>query len=182
MPTYTYRCEACGHRTEGFHAARKRLSLECDKCGKSPMTWQFPCPNLQTEKTFLANRDDGFANDNHSRQAAKAKARAAGVNTAGMVYCPSLCPLGERLSPKAWVSGKAEAKRICRQNNWYSEDLGVRPAKIDAEPEPYRVADDLVAEEVDSIVESQGGDVSPKERVELSHQVRERVTPVGRTA
>ncbi len=176
MPTYTYQCGTCGHKTEGFHAAHERLSLKCDECGESPMTWQFPVPAVHSDKTFLANRDDGFGTDNRSRQQAMAKARAAGVSTAGMVYCGGLCPPGEPLSPKAWIAGKADVKRICRENNWGSEDLGIRPAKIDADPEPYRVADDLVANEVERIVEDSNGDMSSRERENLSHDVRERLT------
>ncbi len=69
-------------------------------------------------------------------------------------------------------------KRICHKNNWSSEDLGIKAAKIDADPEPYRVADDLVANEVERIVEDKSGDVSPKELKTLNHEVRERLTGV----
>ena len=179
MPTYTYKCDSCGHKAEEFHAAGERLSLDCVKCGTAPMTWQFPCPNLHTDTTFLANRDDGFGSDSASRKLAKAKAKAAGVSTSGMVYCPSLCPPGESLSPKAWIGGKADIKRICRKNNWSSADLGIKADKIDAEPKPYRVADDLVNNEVERIVDRQGGGASPKERTKLSREARERLAGVN---
>lgn len=33
MPTYEYKCEACGHQFERFHRATMRLK-ECPKCEK----------------------------------------------------------------------------------------------------------------------------------------------------
>lgn len=176
MPSYTYKCDQCGHETEWLHAVHTRASLECNSCGHAPMTWQFPCPNIQTETTFLANRDDGFGTDERSRKRAYAKARAAGVNPSGKIYCPSLCPLGEPLSPKAWVNDKADIKRICRKNNWSSETLGVTADKIEVAPKPYRVADDIVTDAVDRVVTERGGDVSPREHKTLRRETRERLT------
>ncbi len=175
MPTYTYKCDACGNETDALHAAKDRVRLRCAKCNAEPMVWQFPCPNLSTDTTFLANRDDGFGSDNRSRMRAMAKARAAGVSTAGMVYCPGLCPKDEPLSPKAWVGGKADIKRICRENNWGSPEMGITATNHDTEPAPYRVADDLVKGEVDRIVQDNRGDVSPKERKQLTLDVAKRL-------
>jgi len=177
MPTYKYKCDDCGYEEDAIHKPSQRIVLACQRCGFAPLRWQFPHPHLHTDTTFMANRDDGFGNDNRSRMAARAKAKAAGVSTSGMVYMPGLCPPGQRLSPKAWIGGKADVKRICRENNWGCEQLGVRAAESGAEPEPYRVADDLVENEVDRIVERNAGDVTPTERDKLTHEVRERLTP-----
>lgn len=176
MPSYTYKCDKCGHAIDRLHAPRTRVTLPCSECGHEYPTWQFPCPNIQSETTFLANRDDGFGNDNRSRRVAMARAKAAGVSTAGKLYCPGLCPPGESLSPKAWITDKADARRICRENNWSSETLGVKSDRIETEPKPYRVADDLVADEVKRVVKSREGDVSPKEHENLKHEVREQLT------
>lgn len=175
MPTYRYRCDQCDAVEEHLHRSNKRFYIKCPGCGHAPMTWQFPTPNVQTGSTWLANRDDGFGTDDFRRKRAYAKARAAGVNPSGKVYCPSLCPLGEPLSPKAWISDKADAKAICQANNWSSDDLGVKSRPVEKDPEPYHVAPDLVQDEVERIVESREGDVSPKEHEELFHTTAERL-------
>jgi len=175
MPTYTYKCDDCGYETERIHAARTRASIECSACEKL-LTWQFPCPNIKTDTTFLANRGDGFGNDSNSRKLAHAKARAAGVNPTGKVYCPSLCPKGERLSPKAWVNDTADIKRICKDNNWSSETLGVKAVDKATEPAPYRVADDIVRDEVAKTVLERQGDISAREQKTLVAETRERLT------
>uniref|UniRef100_A0A6M3IN53 Uncharacterized protein n=2 Tax=viral metagenome TaxID=1070528 RepID=A0A6M3IN53_9ZZZZ len=138
------------------------------------MTWQFPCPNIQSDATFLANRDDGFGNDNVKRKRAHALARAAGVNPTGKIYCPSLCPPGEPFSPKAWISDKSDIKRICRKNNWDCPDMGVKAHSVESEPKPYQVADSLVEEEVQKRVAAANGNVTPRERLDMKHEIAER--------
>ncbi len=176
MPTYAYVCDECGHRIERLHKPAERLRETCTQCGHAPMTWQFPTPNLHTETTWLANRDDGFGEDERSRKIAYAKARKAGVNPTGKVYCPSLCPLGESFSPEAWVDSKHQARQKCKQNNWYSEDLGVTPAPLDNDPKPYQVADDVVQNEVVRVVEARKGDLSARERKTIVDDTRERLS------
>ena len=173
MPSYTYKCE-CGYASEQIHGPKKRLRLFCPVC-EGKLQWQFPCPNLHTDTTWLANRDDGFGADNTSRQRAYAKARAAGVNPVGKVYCPSLCRPGVPLDPEAWVTGKADVKRVCRKNNWSSPEMGVKADKIAEDPGPYRVAPDIVQNEVERIEYETGGDLTAKERKELPEATAERL-------
>lgn len=178
MPTYTYHCDNCHHEIEDIHDAKTRLRLTCEACDWTPMTWRFPSPNIQTDSTFLANhRDDGFGADDASRKIAYARARAAGVNPTGKVYCPSLCPSGERLSPSAWINSKADVKARCRANGWGSPQMGIKPVQIDEAPKPYRVADDIVDGEVARVVRDNDGDVTPRERKQLTERVREQLTP-----
>lgn len=35
MPTYEYKCNACGHRFERFHGMSARPAKRCPKCGRS---------------------------------------------------------------------------------------------------------------------------------------------------
>jgi putative FmdB family regulatory protein len=40
MPTYDYRCLACGHATEIFHSIHARPKRKCPACGKSRLERQ----------------------------------------------------------------------------------------------------------------------------------------------
>jgi putative FmdB family regulatory protein len=37
MPTYDYRCSACGHELEVFQSIREAALKKCPKCGKSKL-------------------------------------------------------------------------------------------------------------------------------------------------
>jgi len=40
MPTYDYRCNACGHTLERFHAPDEKVSRTCPQCRKRQLTRQ----------------------------------------------------------------------------------------------------------------------------------------------
>ena len=40
MPTYDYRCNACGHELEIFHSITEAPKRKCPKCGKSKLERQ----------------------------------------------------------------------------------------------------------------------------------------------
>jgi len=173
MPTYTYYCEECGSEQEILHAAGAPKRY---KCCDTVMQRRFPSPNLVTDTTFMANRKDGLEHMPSMRKQAYAKARAAGVNPTGKVYCSGLCPLGESLSPKAWISSKDDARKRIREMGATSESLGVKGPAPSA-PKPYRVADSIVQGEVEKIVARRGGDLSSRERRTLVNDTRERLSP-----
>ena len=37
MPTYDYRCEACGHTFDAFQAMKDAVLTDCPECGKASL-------------------------------------------------------------------------------------------------------------------------------------------------
>lgn len=132
----------------------------------------FPCPNVQSSTTFMANRDDlGFGTDEVARKRAVAKARARGISTSGY-YNPQL---------QMWIDSKDQLRRVCEQRGLQCEGLvNVKGREPDVKPEPYRVADDIVEREVETVLADSGNpEISRKERATLTEDTRERLSPVG---
>lgn len=170
MPTYTYRCDHCGHAHAELHPAGERLSLGCPDCGTTPLEWQFPVPCLDTDTTFMANRDDGFGSNELGRRQAYAKARREGASTSG-TYSPQL---------QAWIDGKADVKRICEKKGWGCSGgvtVAVPPSECNPGDKPYQAADNLVCDEVDKIVRTQhGGRVTAQQRQDLTESASKRLS------
>lgn len=177
MPTYTFDCTRCA-RSEEAIVPKTQKTGRCPAC-QSKMTRRFPTPNIQTETTWLANRDDGFGDNIRGRRAAIARARAAGVSTSGKVYCPSLCRRGQQYDPQAWVADKADAARVARENNWDSPDLGVRSRPVEKESKPYEVADDIVARRLGAEVERREGDMTDKEQKDYFFDTKKKLSGKG---
>ena len=173
--TYVYRCWKCGtrHRIEQGDTT-ERMDLKCSRCQRSLLRVN-QVPGLVTDSVFMSGRyhDDGFTSD-WARKRALAKAKAAGVDTNGAVYCPELCPPGESLSPKAWVKDRADVARRVRELGKGCEGMvNVRAPDVEPEPErPYQAAPDIVEARVKRKLNEIGGDASPKEVA----QIRERET------
>ncbi len=58
MPTYDYRCEACGHEFEEMQSFKADPLKTCPKCGQdapAPTVWHRRCSALQGER-FLRDR------------------------------------------------------------------------------------------------------------------------------
>lgn len=145
-------------------------------------TLPFGLCNLNTDTTFMANRDDGLQCDKATRKRAYAKARAAGVNPTGKTYCPGLARLGVRHDPQAWINGKADVKRVCKsRGSSCTGSVNVKASATDVEPEPYRVADDLVERQVNETIEQNDLRPTPKQRTELTEAAHEKLMPVGGT-
>lgn len=132
-------------RRKGFpHVHAKRLAH-----GK----WQGI--GLKTDKTFMAGRQqqDEFDGNKRLRATAEAKARAAGVSPTGKFYCAGLAK--ERSDPEAWITGEADVRRICNERGYGCEgSVNVKQPEFETEDDsgPYRVADDIVNEEIDQRV------------------------------
>lgn len=171
MPRYSYRCCDCEHTIEVVQtvAEMKRLCdrLRCQRC-EGRLQFVFPVVNVCTSTTFMANRDDGFGLDDVARKRAYKKARAQGINPTGKVWMPGL---------NAWIEGRDDVKHICEARGLGCQGAGLnvkaRQPENPPEEKPYRVADDIVANEVERIVEDQKGDVGPKERKQLAETIRE---------
>jgi hypothetical protein len=138
-------------------------------------TLPYGLPYLQTDTEFMSgsHEQDGLGQNTPRRKRAMALARRFGVSTAGR-YCPQLARYPG--DPRAWIHGKEDVRRICREDGKGCEDLGVPLPEVDNTPKPYEVADDLVEREVSRIVtEEAGGDVTPKERADLKKETKTRL-------
>ena len=154
------------------------MILQCEEFSRyrrrkvPPLRATIPFPNIQTNKTFMANRDDGFGTDELGRKMAYAKAKAQGVSTSGKFYNPQL---------QMWVESKDQIKKVCEERGLQCEGLvNVKGREPDTEPKPYRIADDIVQREVERTIRDSGEtEIGPKEWTELTETTRERLMPVG---
>lgn len=172
MPLYEYRCRDCGHCVELLQTVKEmhevRSRLRCQKC-EGKMAWQFPRRiALVTDTTFLANRDDGFGNDEVARKRAYAKARRNGTDIGGKFWSPQL---------NSWVGSKAEviAKARAKGRGVSGSVNAPAPELPPPEKKRYEVAEDMVQAAVQEVVEEHGGDVTPKERTQLVETTRGRL-------
>jgi len=170
--TYVYRCWKCKKRHKiAQDSDRERTDLKCMACGRSLLRVN-SAPGLVTDTTFMAGRDDGFGTNEWGRKRAREKAKAAGVNVEGAVYCPELCPPGESLSPKAWVRGRSDVVKKARELGYGVQGAVNAPAP-EVEPQekkPYRVNDEIVDRRVKRKLEEVGETVSKKEYQEMWHK------------
>lgn len=184
MPNYSFECDACRKKDDFLFRYENLPKFVRCECGGT-MQRLFPTPYIRSDNTFMrrTHLDDGFGGDNGERQRAYAKAKAAGVNPEGKKYMPGLCRPGVRYDPQAWVSGRGDVKRVCEKNGWGCEGaVNVKAVERDEpgpDERPYRIADDIIDREVETIVEKQGGKVSAKQRKRLKAEVREKRMPVG---
>ena len=186
MPSYTYRCTECNARLElsQTHAqmTEVRDQLRCQQC-EGRMQFVFPSPHLHTNTGFVAGWGDGFDDrPNPARDEAQQAARAGGVNPTGKTFCPGLGAPGVRNDPKAWVphdDPKDYIKKRCEELNYTCEGLvnvEQREPETDPTEGPYCVAESLVQEEVDRIVEGEHeGHIDAPKRADLVEATHERL-------
>jgi hypothetical protein len=133
------------------------------------MTWHFPGRfAIVGDTSFLANRDDGFGNDDVARKRAYAKARRNGTDIGGKFWSPEL---------NSWVGSRAEviakaAAKGCGVSGCVNAPAPELPLP---EKKRYEVAEDIVQAAVDDVVEDHGRDVTPKERAQLVESTRGRL-------
>lgn len=146
---------------------------------------RFPIPAIRTDATFFAGKATiDLPDKSPLTKLYKQRAAAAGVSTQGKHYFGKIADsMGD---PEAWVSSRADIKRVCEKRGWGCEGPGikVRPAVGPDEPgpyeKPYRVADDVVSEAAELRIEKDGlTDLTPKEKTRLREQVRSQITPDG---
>lgn len=189
MPMYTYTCEECGSRLEKLQTHAQMLvdktQLRCSRC-EGRMKHHFGVPAIRTETTFMNGVEDTFVGDERHRGRAMAKARAAGVNPNGKTFFPQLCAPGVVDDPRAWVSdanAQGEIRKRCEDLNYAADgDVTVKQREPATDPFEgrYRVADHIVQERVDAIVEREhGGTVSKKKRADLVEATAERLSGNG---
>lgn len=168
MPLYSYQCINCGSLIE-LRQSRPEM-VRCQRC-EGQMQFLFPVVNLHTNKTFVANRDDGFGLDNRGRKRAYAKAKAQGISTSGKFWSPQL---------NSWIGGKDDVVRICQQRGLTCEgSVNYKPPEKDPPPEKaYEVAPDIVQKEVQEIKTEHGHEMTAKELHELPEATKERLSGV----
>jgi len=136
-------------------------------------------PGVVTDTTFMAGRRDEFNGNNVLRRIYMERARAAGVNPTGKVYSGGLARFPG--DPKAWINDRSDVERIARDRgvrvegsincDYLPEDM------TDPFNEPYRVADELVEDEIDRIETESGEPVTGAKREDAREKIREQITP-----
>lgn len=99
-----------------------------------------------TERTFFENKAvDQFSDmPEWMAKGIMAKARAAGVVTAGKIYKPSLADSRGPADPQAWVSDLHDVKRVCIERNYHA-DGAVKHVAPEVAPKRERLAPDIVS-------------------------------------
>ncbi len=182
MPIYEFRCRDCEsveerHMTVATMLA-SRTNQQCSRC-EGAMAKIFSVPALKTDTRFFGgSSDDGFGNDNRSRQMFRKKCAAAGVTVSGKYY-GQLCRPGVTLDPFAQASTTGEIKKKLQMLGRGCEgSISVKAPDKQPEPEgPYRVADSIVEREVRNTIIDNKLRPTPKQRREMAETIRNDLTP-----
>lgn len=153
MPLYEYQCEDCGKRLELVQSVadmeREKNRLRCVCEGRLKKLVSVPAAIRGTYSDFWRDRDDGFRGNDKFRKRAYARARKAGVSTAGKTFIPQLCRDGVPFDPLAWVSDQSDVKARCAALNLSANGNVKHKARpIEQKPQPYRVAEHVVEQHV----------------------------------
>jgi len=154
---------------------------ECIRNGCSPKlaemfsTGQAPSP--RTDNTFLEGRWNQFEKTPWLGDAYKRVADAHGFDVKGKVYLSQLAEFPG--DPRAWVSGRGDVQKVCEERGWgCSGSVSVKAQGIDQEPKQVAIADDIVQDRVESILEKLPAEDRPHvDTVDLTEQVKERIKP-----
>jgi hypothetical protein len=131
-----------------------------------------------SDTQFFSGTDDGFGNDNRSRQIFRRKCAAAGVTISGRYY-PQLCRDGVTLDPMAQASSTGDIKRkLAKLGRGCEGEWDIpAPEKPPAPSGPYKVADDIVHKAVREKIRTEKLRPTKKQREALCEQVRTEITP-----
>ncbi len=172
MSEYPPYCPKCKRHDVNYQGGTR-----CPVCG-GPLMSSFPCPALVTHTFKRTGMHDGFEpGDKVGRQAAFRKARSAGVGVAGKRFFPSLCRPGVAFDPQAWCSDWDEAKGRAASLGLGMEGHGreLKPIEM-PEPEAVPIAEDIVEEETQAIIDTEaGGRLPKKERWDLREKTRKQL-------
>lgn len=132
-------------------------------------------PNIITDTNFFRGTDDGFGNNQMMRRIYHQRARAAGIDTTGKVYCPELVSrsLQGGIDPAAWVprtEGRSHIKSVLERRRWSSTgrvEVKEPSYEIPDDPEPYVPADDILEKATMLDVERNMPDATPSERKKI---------------
>lgn len=134
-------------------------------------------PMSNTDREFLEGRGGAFDqwSGNHAQgDWYKAQAEAAGVDVTGAVYMSGLA--SHPGDPEAWVRGRGDVQRIVEKRGWDSEgSVNVKAYRPQERPQ-IDVADDILEEEVQTIMEEHP-EPQTVDRGELKDKVRQKRKP-----
>lgn len=133
-------------------------------------------PMSNTDREFLQGHVNGSQfQHNEARGDYYAKAaKEAGVSTTGKVYISGLAEFPG--DPRAWVSGRGEAQRVCEERGWEAEGaVNVKGRQFDHGP-PIELADDIVEAEASRVL-AKHPEPQTVNHEELKHTIREKRKP-----
>ena len=103
MPTYDYKCEACGHRFEKFQSITAAPIKKCPECGKNKVK------RLISSGAGLIFKGSGFYITDYRSEGYKSAAKAESGGSGGSSDAKST-PSSESTSSKPAESKPAESK------------------------------------------------------------------------
>jgi hypothetical protein len=183
MPVYRFACDSCGREIDRYiQLANYDQQAPQQRCGpcEASLRRVFLPPALKTTTRFMSGSNDGFGNDNFSRQIALARACIAGINVSGKKFHPGLCPKGDAFSPYAWYGDEVEAKQKALAlgrsvEGSINATAPIRDEDLAAMERPYRVAPHVVADDVQHEIDTQhGGKATAKKRRELTQKYQDK--------
>jgi hypothetical protein len=131
-------------------------------------------PTVQTDATFMRGTANGRQFQGNAEKFGDAYAKIArkrGQNVTGKKYLSGLARFPG--DPEAWVDGRGDVQRVLEKRGWESEGSVNVKSRCPEAPRPtIDVADDILNEEVQRIVESSPEPI--KDRRELKEQVRQK--------
>lgn len=137
-------------------------------------------PALETDSAFLEGHCNGnqFLDRQHMGDFYKKKAEAHGQNTQGKVYLSSIAAFPG--DPQAWVSSRAEVKKLISDRNWSCDGM-VRHKGIKDNDQGQRKVDlapDILEKKVaNDLIKNPELAPTPKEKAEYREKVREQLSP-----
>jgi hypothetical protein len=118
-------------------------------------------PSLQTDTRWLTGHvnKNQFAGHDRMADLYMRQAKRFGVVTENCVYKHQLARFPG--DPEAWVSSRADVKKICADRNWECEGSVTHRAedrgRSDPFAEPYQVAEDIVRDGVEDEISASPG-------------------------
>ncbi|MBX6312827.1 MAG: hypothetical protein IRY99_07925 [Isosphaeraceae bacterium] len=113
-------------------------------------------PGIRTDSTFNVGRVNGnqFEDCPLRGDYYKRMAEAAGVSTTGKFYSGALARFPG--DPEAWISGRGDVERLCRERGWNcSGDVTVRAPRYADPITEVKLDPSIVDDEVDARIEAQ---------------------------
>lgn len=107
-------------------------------------------PMSNTDREFLEGTHRQFEKCPHIGDWYKRQAESVGVDVTGKVYLSGLAAYPG--DPRAWVSGRGDVQKVCEERG-YGCDGSVKVKMREQEPKEIPLAEDIIQEEVRSIVE-----------------------------
>jgi hypothetical protein len=134
-------------------------------------------PMSNTDREFLEGHCNGsqFEDRPDHGDAYQAVAAEEGVDTTGAVYMSGLAAYPG--DPRAWIRGRDDARKVCEERGWDCDGaVTVRAAVRNPAPGPV-VADDILDDAADRLVEDHPVELSAAPRQELKEMVLEKRRP-----